>query len=124
MPEHSQTLTIEVNSVSERYYIQESVDMEMGGRISHAEGVLHTLLEFCQRNSTTSEESERQVLCTQLAAVFVCMPQTPCHYASVFLQAMWFPIFDNIHNLQKKYETSTNIRLIEGIVQSSNGTLK
>lgn len=55
-----QTLSIEVGSVSEKYYIQESVDMEMGGRISSVEGLLHTLLEFCQRNSTTVEESERQ----------------------------------------------------------------
>ncbi len=36
--------------------------MEMGGKISFVEGLLHTLLEFCQRNSTSVDESERQVI--------------------------------------------------------------
>ena len=63
-----QTLSIEVGSVSEKYYIQESVDIEMGGRISSVEGLLHTLLEFCQRNSTTVEESERQVSTREMDA--------------------------------------------------------
>lgn len=26
---------------------------------------------------------------------------------------MWFPIFDKVHNLQKKYQKSTNMRLTE-----------
>ncbi len=35
--------------------------MEMGGKLSRVEGLLHTLLEFCQRNSISVEERERQV---------------------------------------------------------------
>lgn len=50
-----------MDSVSERYYIQESVDIEMGRKLNHVEGILHTLLQFCQRNSNTVEERERQV---------------------------------------------------------------
>lgn len=56
-----QTLASEVDMVSERYFIQESVDMEMGDRLNRVEGILHTLIQFCQRNSDTVEERDRQV---------------------------------------------------------------
>ncbi len=56
-----QALTTEVDTVSERYFIQESVDMEMGERLGRVEGILHKLIQFCQRNSATVEERERQV---------------------------------------------------------------
>lgn len=82
-----ETLNTEVDVVSEQYYIQESVDIEMGERLSRVEGILHTLIQFCQRNSTSVDERERQ--------------------------AMWFPIFDKIHNMQQKYQRSTNMRLTE-----------
>ena len=57
--------------MSEKYYIQESVDMEMGERISRVEKLLHTLLEFCQRNSTTVDEDERQASANILMTLLV-----------------------------------------------------
>lgn len=54
-------MNTEIDTVSERYYIQESVDMEMGERLSRVEGILHTLIQFCQRNSVSVDERERQV---------------------------------------------------------------
>ena len=56
-----QTLNTKVDAVSERYFMQEYVDMEMGGKMEQVEGILHTLIQFCQRNSVTVEERDRQV---------------------------------------------------------------
>ena len=73
--------------MSEKYYIQESVDMEMGERISRVEKLLHTLLEFCQRNSTTVDEDERQasanILMTFLSiyfSIFIYFIFRPCGF--------------------------------------------
>lgn len=55
-----QTLTGEVESVSEKH-LAENSDPEMTRRIERVDGILQALLQFCQRNSTRLEEKARQV---------------------------------------------------------------
>lgn len=136
-----QTLNTEVDVVSEQYYIQESVDIEMGERLSRVEGILHTLIQFCQRNSTSVDERERQVMEGRRGREEGEGGRKRRREGRrgrgwrgrggreegrggrgkeggggnilFFMQAMWFPIFDKIHNMQQKYQRSTNMRLTE-----------
>ena len=57
-----QTLSVEVEAVSERYYQDEAVDdSELAKRVEKADGILQALLQFCQRNSGRMDEKARQV---------------------------------------------------------------
>ena len=57
-----QTLSVEVEAVSERYYQEEAVDdPELTKKVEKAEGILQALLQFCQRNSGRMDEKARQV---------------------------------------------------------------
>ena len=57
-----QTLSVEVEAVSERYYQEEAVDdSELTKKVEKADGILQALLQFCQRNSGRMDEKARQV---------------------------------------------------------------
>ena len=57
-----QTLSVEVEAVSERYYQEEAVDdSELAKKVEKADGILQALLQFCQRNSGRMDEKARQV---------------------------------------------------------------
>jgi hypothetical protein len=57
-----QTLSVEVEAVSERYYQEEAVDdPELAKKVEKADGILQALLQFCQRNSGRLDEKARQV---------------------------------------------------------------
>ena len=57
-----QTLSGEMEAISERYYREEEVDVsELNRRVEKAEGILQALLQFCQRNSSRLDEKARQV---------------------------------------------------------------
>ena len=57
-----QTLSVEVEAVSERYYQEEVVDdSELTKKVEKADGILQALLQFCQRNSGRMDEKARQV---------------------------------------------------------------
>ena len=57
-----QTLSVEMEAVSERYYQEEAVDdSELIKKVEKAEGILQALLQFCQRNSGRMDEKARQV---------------------------------------------------------------
>ena len=57
-----QTLSVEVEVVSERYYQEEVVDdSELTKKVEKADGILQALLQFCQRNSGRMDEKARQV---------------------------------------------------------------
>ena len=69
-----QTLSVEVEAVSERYYQEEAVDdSELTKKVEKAEGILQALLQFCQRNSGRMDEKARQVGVVILI-VLVCSP--------------------------------------------------
>ena len=71
------------------------------------EGILTALLTFCQRNSSkldTTKDKARQV--THLPA------HTPASPLSS-LQSLWFPTFDRVHDLQRKYKDSRNKKLVD-----------
>lgn len=57
-----QTLSVEVEAVSETYYKQKAADdTELSKKVEKAEGILQALLQFCQRNSGRMDEKARQV---------------------------------------------------------------
>ena len=57
-----QTLSVEVEAVSEKYFQEETVDdPELTKKVEKAEGILQALLQFCQRNSGRMDEKARQV---------------------------------------------------------------
>ena len=65
-----QTLSVEMEAVSERYYQEEAVDdSELTKKVEKAEGILQALLQFCQRNSGRMDEKARQVG----VVILVCM---------------------------------------------------
>ena len=70
-----QTLSIEVEAVSEKYFREEGVDdPELSKKVEKAEGILQALLQFCQRNSGRMDEKARQVqICTR-SIVHVIVP--------------------------------------------------
>ena len=93
---------------------------EMSRRLEKVEAILQALLQFCQRNSSGMEEKARQVrhCCTlnqsTLTLLYWCRIDFGVFvYCFFVLQQMWFPIFDKIHSLQKKYGNSPNQPLTE-----------
>jgi hypothetical protein len=87
-----ETLGKELQMLSERYYrqdITDAADKEMGSWIERVEGILTALLTFCQRNSSKFASKDKA------------------------RQALWFPTFDRVHDLQRKYKDSRNERLME-----------
>ena len=67
-----QTLSVEVEAVSERYYQEEAVDdSELTKKVEKADGILQALLQFCQRNSGRMDEKARQVG-VMILIVLVC----------------------------------------------------
>jgi hypothetical protein len=87
-----ETLGKELEVISEKYYRQDSsaaTDKDLCGWVERVEGILMALLTFCQRNSSklASEDKARQ--------------------------SLWFPAFDRVHDLQRKYKDSRNQKLVD-----------
>ena len=75
------------------------------------ESILMALLTFCQRNSSklASEDKARQV-CQLHMHVEIFISQL---FSSLLFQNLWFPTFDRVHDLQRKYKNSRNQKLID-----------
>ena len=90
-------------------YQEEAVDdSELTKKVEKADGILQALLQFCQRNSGRMDEKARQVGVVILIVLVCSLSWFWSHNHWCLLQAMWFPTFDKIHSLQKKYEPATN----------------
>ena len=99
---------MEVEAVSEQFYrVEETDDPELSKKVEKADGILQALLQFCQRNSGRMDEKARQVsyIIVAICTVGCC---ALCDNVLLYIQAMWFPTFDKIHSLQRKYEPAIN----------------
>lgn len=101
--------------------------LDMSSWIERVEGILTALLTFCQRNSSKldSKDKARQVM-SRVPPATLKMPGLVKRFSKFVRsplspQVLWFPTFDRVHDLQRKYKECRNQRLVE---RESNSSLR